>query len=148
MLSFLMLQEYDGIKKKGLHMKKHRRFILSLIILTVSFFCIRIPLLSLHGMKEWPFVLFSFSACLILTDLGFSRSCCLSVCTAAGYPAGFAAGLFLQQTSASGKNSLWIIWTCVLAGFILAGILLSVIRKKKNPAGGQRYEQDKYGNLS
>lgn len=115
-------------------MKKRMPGALSLIGLTGAYLALRYPLLFLHNMKDWPLILFAVGVIVIVTSgLAFGRKM-LPVLTAAGYIAGFIAGYIFQSDYDTGLNSLWIIWTCVDLGAVLAGIAAEIFygRRKLN----------------
>lgn len=109
-------------------MKQIRISIISMILLTVFYYCIRFPLFALHGMKDWPLVLEICGICTIFADTFFSHGTVLSLSAAFGYPAGFLAGLLLGRDYGRGLSSTWIIWTAVYLAVIIIG---AVCRKKK-----------------
>ncbi len=129
--------------KGGFAMKNflHTRIaaFVSLAVLAVAFYVIRYPLIEheVHHMKEWSFDLFIFGVIIIaIAGLAVGARFTPSL-TAAGYAIGFIAGYLFQydyviaadsdgNVKAMG-NSLWIIWTYVLVGSILAGIIIDII---------------------
>ncbi len=115
-------------------MKKRMPGALSLIGLTGAYLALRYPLLFLHNMKDWPLILFAAGVIVIAASgLAFGRKI-LPILTVAGYIAGFIAGYVFQFDYGIGLNSLWIIWTCVDLGAILAGIAAEILcgRRKLN----------------
>ncbi len=102
-------------------MKNRKMCLISLAGLTASWLILRWPLFFLHGMREWPFVLF-VSGILVaaVSGLVFEKKI-LPVFTLAGYDLGFFLGYCFQRDYGPGLNSLWIIWSCVYLGVVLAG---------------------------
>ncbi|MCD7776509.1 MAG: hypothetical protein LUH54_03960 [Firmicutes bacterium] len=110
----------------------------SLAVLALSYGIIgSYPVYELHHMKEWPFDLFIFGVIVIvIAGLAVGAKFAPSL-TAAGYAIGFIAGYLFQYdyvvyADPDGNvkemgNSLWIIWTYVLVGSILAGIIIDII---------------------
>lgn len=108
--------------------------ILSIILLILSTYLLTHPLFFLHGMKEWPMLLFAVSLAMIGISLVFDLEG-LPLFTALGYGIGFLAAFYLQSEGTDpggGRTSdLWIIWTGVFLGFILAGVIFALIRKRR-----------------
>ena len=120
-------------------MKNKKNLILHLIslgILCAGYVLTRYVLFDLHGMKEWPLVLFVCGIVVIGISL-VAKGKQTPIFTALAYIAGFAAGVIFQTDgldAGGGKtNNLWIIWTVVFVCFTLASILtdLFAARKKK-----------------
>lgn len=116
--------------------KKNLIHLVSLGILCAGFMLSRYVFFDLHGIKQWPLVLF---VCGIFV-IGISfivKAKQVPIFTALSYIAGFAAGAIFQTDrldAGSGKsNNLWIIWTVVFICFTLASIFteLFAARKKK-----------------
>ena len=114
-------------------MKKRMTGFISLLVLLVSYVIIRYALFSLHGMKEWPTLLFLVGAGItVASGLGFADRY-LPGFTALGYAGGFVLGWVFQSDSGRGINTLWMIWTCCYAAALAAGLVLSFfsrVRKK------------------
>jgi len=112
-------------------MKKRLSGIIALLLLVIAFLVIRFPLLNLHGMKDWPLILFIISATICFFAIIFGANA-LAVTTTLGYIAGFIFGYFFQETNVeTGQNSLWFIWTIVLVIAILIGIIIVIYKTKK-----------------
>lgn len=111
-------------------MKKRAAGIFSLFGLTMAYFLIRYPLFSLHGMKQWPLILFYAGAVVIAAaGLIFGKKI-LPLTTLAGYAAGFLAGYFFRSGGTPGHSDLWIIWTGVYLGAMILGGLWELFHKK------------------
>ena len=120
-------------------MKNKKNLILHLIslgVLCVGYFLTRYVFFDLHGMKQWPLMLFVCGAVVIAGSL-FVRAKQVPVFTALSYIGGFAAGALFQtdgvDAGGGGTNNLWIIWTVVFVCFTLASIFTELLaaRKKK-----------------
>lgn len=131
----------------------------SLAVLAAAFYVIRYPLIELHHMKEWPFDLFIFGVIAIaIAGLAVGAKFTPSL-TAVGYAIGFIAGYFFQYdyvvyADPDGNvlemgNSLWIIWTYVFVGSILAGIIIDtavgIVKKIKSKDGDSGKTADEAG---
>ena len=111
-------------------MKKRTAGITALVALFAEYLLLRYPLLHLHGMKEWPLDL--VAAALVISGIAvWVKNSIVPVCAAIGYAAGFAVGYFFQTSDPiKMTNNLWIIWTVTTLGFILLGVILSVVKAK------------------
>ncbi|MCI8631920.1 MAG: hypothetical protein HFE64_00320 [Lachnospiraceae bacterium] len=110
-------------------------YIVSLLILCAGFLLCRYVFLELHGMHDWPLVLFIFS--LFAIGLAFLlKTKKAPVFISLAYLAGFAAGLVFQTNGVDPggghTNNLWLIWTAVLAVASAAALLgeLALRRRK------------------
>lgn len=110
----------------------------SLTALLSGFLVIRFMLFGMHGMKQWPFMLFIAAA--VVCAVGALIKAYFTACiTSAGYIIGFAIALSLSKTTidASGAavNNLWFIWLTVILICIIMGIFtdiyISLNRKKR-----------------
>lgn len=112
---------------------------LSAGILCAGFAVIRYFLFDLHGMKQWPLILFIFGIAVIGTAF-FANAKRVSLFTALAYSAAFAAGAVFRTEgvdAGGGKtDSLWMIWTIVFACCIAVSLAAEIIsaRKKKSSA--------------
>ncbi len=112
-------------------MKNRMVGVSSIIGLTGSYLLLRYPLFILHGMKDWPLVLFLVGAViLVISGFVLSRKL-LPAFTLIGYVAGFILGYIFQFDYGDGLNNLWMIWTCVYLAAILAGIAAEIFCKKR-----------------
>ena len=111
---------------KGL-MKKDKTGTISLISLISMYLIIRYPLFSLHGMKDWPFILFCANAVIIvIASMVFYKQKLPSFVTSA-YAISFVIGYLFQFDYGHGLNSMWIIWT--VSNFII--IIIGFIYEKR-----------------
>ncbi len=117
-------------------MKKRKVGLLSLIGLAGGYLVLRYPLFSLHGMKDWPFVLFIVGTITISISGFVLGKKVIPVLTLVGYIVGFILGYIFQfdyGPDGLGLNSMWIIWTCVYLVTILIGFIAELyIKRKKN----------------
>jgi len=120
-------------------MKNKKNLILHLIslgILCLGYVLTRFVFFDLHGMKQWPLVLFLCGIIVIAISF-IAKAKQVPIFTALSYIAGFTVGAIFQTDgldAGGGKiNNLWIIWTVVFVCFILASILTELLaaRKKK-----------------
>lgn len=115
--------------------KANKTPILSLFLLSVSYFLTRYVFLELHGMKQWPLVLFLF--CLAILIVCFLKKAhIVSLVTSVSYLLGFVLGELFQTNGVDQgggtTNNMWLIWTSVILVGIIVSIVLEVIRKKKS----------------
>lgn len=141
-------------------LKKRIAAFVSLDVLALSYGIIgSYPVYELHHMKDWPFALFIFGVIVIaIVGLAVGAKFTPSL-TSAGYAIGFIAGYFFQydyvvHADSDGNvlemgNSLWIIWTYVFVGSILAGIIIDasvgVVKKIKSKGGDSGKTADEAG---
>lgn len=100
--------------------------VLSLGALCIGFILCRYVFFDIHGMKQWPVILFGIG--IIAIVISFILNGKISpVCTAFSYMAGFMVGIMFQSdgTDAGGTpaNNLWIIWMAVFVCLILSGMI-------------------------
>ena len=106
-------------------MKKTNRItnhLLSLGGLCIGFVLCRYILFGLHGMKQWPAILFGVGAVAVAVSFSGGGTYFPRL-TALGYPVSFLIGLIFQcdGTDAGGArtNNLWIIWTVAFAALMV-----------------------------
>lgn len=117
--------------------KNHKKLLLvhgfSLGLLLLGFVICRYAVFgTIHQMKDWPFLLLFVGIAVLLLSL-FARKQNLPLFTALGYSLGFWLGALFHTEGVDpggGKtDNLWIIWTAVFLGCILAGSILEVVMK-------------------
>lgn len=116
--------------------QKYRRLLLvhliSLGVLLLGFLLCRYVFFDLHGMKEWPFDLLMFGLVALLLSL-LARKQYVPWFIAIGYALGFCMGVLFHTEGTDpggGKtDNLWVIWTVVFLGCILAGVLFELALK-------------------
>jgi drug/metabolite transporter (DMT)-like permease len=98
--------------------------------------------LFLHGMGQWPIILFVVGL-IVIGIAAISNRQKVMMLVVAGYVVGFAAGMLLNWDThhpyrAPGvyTNNNWLIWTAVYLVFIGVGIVWEVVagvkRRQKN----------------
>lgn len=116
--------------------KNTDRHLLSLLILSVGFVLCRYLLFSLHGMREWPALLFLAGMAVLLLSL-LAKAKWFPFVTSMSYTAAFLAGALFQTNGTDpgggSTNNLWIIWTCAFIGSIVLSAVtewIVSVRKK------------------
>lgn len=112
--------------------------LLSLCILCIGLILCRYVFFEIHGMKQWPELLFIVG--LFFGVVSFLVKANLTpVFISLAYIVGFLVGLVFQtdgvDAGGARTNSLWIIWTLVFICFTVAGIVSELIvasRKELN----------------
>ena len=107
-------------------------YVVALGILLLGFVLCRYAFFGLHGMKEWPAVLLWIGLATLLISLLAGKQF-VPWFTAIGYVVGFFIGVLFHTEGTDpggGKtDNLWIIWTIVFLGCILAGFLCEIWMK-------------------
>ncbi|MCB7321030.1 hypothetical protein [Lacrimispora sp. 210928-DFI.3.58] len=85
----------------------------------------------MHGMKEWPLILFLLEADIMIASGLVFKKRIIPIFTSIGYAFGFAFGYIFQFDYGHGQNSLWIIWSGVYFVMILAGIAVDFWSQRK-----------------
>ena len=109
-----------------LNKKKVLSHLLALGLLCIGFVLCRYVFFDIHGMKQWPVILFAIG--IIAVAISFIlEGKTTPVCTAFTYIAGFVVGVMFQTDGTDAgdttTNNLWIIWTVVFICLILAGVI-------------------------
>lgn len=103
-----------------------------LAVLAAEWLLIRFPLLGLHGMRDWPWVLFivGLIAVVIAGALGAKWAV---LGTLAGYLGGFFCGVIFNFPGRTpGATVGWAVWTCVfLAGIVVGAVAPIVMAARK-----------------
>ncbi len=120
-------------------MKNKKNIILHLVslgILCAGYVLTRYILFDLHGMKQWPLVLFVCG--IVVIGVSFlAKAKQVPVFMALSYIGGFFVGAIFQtdglDAGGGRTNNLWIIWAVVFVCFTLSAIINELIaaRKKK-----------------
>ena len=113
---------------KGL-MKKDKTGIISLISLTCMYLIIRYPLFSLHGMKDWPFILFCTNAVIIVIASMVFHKRKLPIFVTSAYAISFVIGYLFQFDYGHELNSMWIRGTINNFIIIIIGCIYEKVRK-------------------
>ncbi len=106
---------------------------LSLAAVALAYLLLRGPLFALHGMKQFPLLLFAAAGALIALTGLLRGQRVLPVLLALGYILGFAAGALFGYDYAPGYNNLWIIWLWCQAASGLIGLAAELALKRKAP---------------
>jgi hypothetical protein len=125
-------------------MRKHYKYLRVLAVNAVyilTFVLCRYVLFSLHGMKQWPFILFVLGMVFLNVSLIFNLKIVV-YSSLLSYITGFLIGYLFQfdyEDIGGGRlNSLWIIWTVTMVSIVVMGITVEIIRrfmKYKNSNG-------------
>lgn len=117
-------------------MEKRKVGVISLCVLLAAYLLFRYPLFELHGMKQFPLVLFIIGAAVIVVFGIWKGGRLAPLYTTVGYIVGFILGCLLQNTfydPGSGTlNDFWKFWW---GGFIAATVagILQEVQQKKDP---------------
>lgn len=111
--------------------------VVSLSVLCIGFVLCRYAFFGLHGMKQWPELLFGVGL-VSLTISFFLNGKTTPIFTSFAYIVGFAAGIVFEtdgvDAGGAGTNNLWIIWTVVFLCLILVGVISErSIRSNQGP---------------
>ncbi len=110
------------------------RYILWFSVLCVGFVLCRYILFSLHGMREWPVVLFAVGMAALFVSF-FAKAKYVPAVTSIAYTLAFGLGALFQSNGVDpggGRtNNLWIIWTVTFIGIISVSVVLELFTKKK-----------------
>lgn len=103
-------------------------------LMTAAFILCRYVLFDLHGMKQWPELLFGFGICLLAIS-ALAGGNVFPWSAALGYPIGFVLGWLLQtdgvDPGGGRTNNLWMIWTVAMLFVAALGLLLDLGRRKR-----------------
>ena len=108
--------------------------VVSLLILVISFVVVRYVFFEIHGMKQFPFMLF-IPLLLTVIVFCFMKVKITSFVAAISYPIGFIiADLFQTNGVDAGggaTSNLWIIWTVIVMAAIIISVILEIISSRK-----------------
>ena len=114
--------------------KRLLRYLLWLLVLCAGFVLCRYICFPLHGMREWPVLLF-IAGVVVLAASFCMKAKYVPVVTSAAYTAAFFLGVLLQSNGTDpgggSTNNLWIIWTFAYIILIAASVLAEILAKKK-----------------
>jgi len=106
----------------------------STIIQMLIFLFIRYPLLSLHNMRQWAFILFVLGLVVIIVATIF-KSKTILIATPIGYGTGFVIGVLFNTDSYDPGggllNNAWLIWTAIYLLLIAIVIIWEWIHRKQ-----------------
>lgn len=111
--------------------------ILSLIVMVGSYLVVRYLLFGLHGMKEFPLVLWVVGVFLIILTGLVKKNKVIPPIIALGYIIGFAVGALFGYDYGEGLNNLWIIWLWCFVTIVLVGVIGNLFLQKRSQ---QKYE--------
>ena len=113
------------------------------VALSVAFLLCRYTFFALHGMMQWPFVLFVFGLISIIFAAIFNARKVM-VCTVMGYMLGFVFGTLFHWDSYHPErgpgvytNNNWALWTLFFFLLITLGIIWEFASKRKRQTGGR-----------
>ena len=115
--------------------KNNSNILLSLVIHIFSFIIIRYILFDIHGMKQFPVILFLCVFIAIIAS-ALTKAKIIPYIISISYPIGFIIGLIFQKngTDLGGglTNNLWIIWTISIVIIVIISIIIEFIIKKNS----------------
>ena len=120
-------------------MKKDKTRTISLISLISMYLIIRYPLFSLHGMKDWPFILFCANAVIIVIASMMFYKQKLPIFVTSAYAISFVIGYLFQFDYGHELNSMWIIWTVSNFIIIIIGFIYEKRRLNERKSNDRRY---------
>ena len=102
------------------------------VLLTAFYFIVRFCLFDLHGMKQYPLILFAAASFVIAVSMVFNARL-LTVFSFGGYAVGFLLGYIFHSegTDPGGgaTDNLWIIWIISFICFCALGVLCQTVPK-------------------
>lgn len=100
--------------------------LLSLCVLCLGFVLCRYVFFEMHGMKQWPELLF-IVALVSLAVSFFAKAKTTPLLISLGYIVGFVVGVMFQtdgmDAGGAKTNSLWMIWALVFVCLIVIGMV-------------------------
>lgn len=115
--------------------------LISLCVLSVGFLLCRYVFFDIHGMYDWPLLLFLFGLLVIVLSF-FAKARLVPIATSFGYTVGFLAGVVFQtdgvDPGGGSTNSLWIIWTAVFVCVVLLSVFMDLTVAVKRKFGQTR----------
>ena len=105
-----------------------------LMALCGGFVLCRYILFPMHGMREWPVVLFIAGTAVIIAAF-LVKARYVPAAASVAYTPAFLIGVLFQtdgvDPGGGRTNNLWIIWTVVFIGIIIISVVLELVLKKK-----------------
>ena len=113
--------------------KKRITWIIGTILaLCINYFLCRYIFFELHGMIDWPFVLFVFGLIAIMISSIFDARKVM-ICTVLGYIIGFAVGMIFNVDGldpGGGRTSNnWYLWMNAMLIVMLIGVIWEIASK-------------------
>ena len=110
--------------------KYYLTYAIALSSMLICFYLIRYPLFRLHGMDDWPKLLFYFG--LIVIGISFiTNSKYVSLSIPLGYVLGFIIGYLFNEDSydpGGGRlNNMWYIWMITYLACIGTSLIIELI---------------------
>ena len=113
---------------------------LGVAALSTGFLLCRYTFFGLHGMMQWPLILYIFGLIVILVAVIYDSRKVMAL-TAGGYIIGFVLGMAFNWDTYHPErgpgvytNNNWYIWTLSFLFFIAAGIVWEIICRRKKRA--------------
>lgn len=115
--------------------------LISLCVLGVGFLLCRYVFFDIHGMYDWPMLLFLFDLLVIGLSF-FAKAQLVPIAASLGYLVGFLAGVLFQtdgvDLGGGSTNSLWIIWTAVFVCAVLLSVFMELFAAVRHKSGQTR----------
>lgn len=113
--------------------KKSYGFV-SLLVLLAAYCFVRYPMFNLHGMRQWPLILFIIAMIVSCVSMLLKNNI-VPMFTALGYVIGFGAGVLFHSigidAGGGARNTLWLIWTVVMFCCTMTGMIIFLIKAKQ-----------------
>lgn len=97
-----------------------------LAVLAAEWLLVRFPLLGLHGMRDWPWILFVIGLIAVVVSGALGAKWTV-LGTLVGYLGGFFCGLISNIPGPNDTTQGWVVWACIFLAGILLGIAAPVI---------------------
>ena len=98
----------------------------SFLTVAAAYYAIEYLFFDLHGMKDWPLVLFIITELIVMISAAAKKTR-VPRCATLGYIVGFILGVKFEQISydpgGGAMSNTWKIWTIVLIVSVLIGVL-------------------------
>ena len=135
------LNRYEVIEMNKISARNSKLWALGTsVVLGIGFLLSRFTFFDMHGMTQWPFVLFVFGLIVIAVSIIF-KAHRVMISVPVGYIVGFVSGiLFNSDTTDPGGglvNNAWQIWTAVFLSSIVLGLIWVFDGKRKQKANTQ-----------
>ena len=109
-------------------------WLISTVILLLSYAVCRYALFEMHGMKQWPLILLIVGGVIFAVSV-LARSKYIPLFVSLGYPVAFAVGAVFQRDSVDpgggATNSLWLIWAVAYLCIIAVGGSVEAVKRKQ-----------------
>lgn len=113
--------------------RKYNIPFISILVLLIGFVFCRYVFFGVHGMKQWPTILF-VSGLVGIAVSSFFKCKFISISASFGYIIAFVLAVLFEQdyaepTGAVTMNSLWIIWTVSYLCYVLLGVIVEIVKR-------------------